>query len=222
MADQMRCLGFDFTEEGSFERFLEHYWEQKTVLDLTAGLYLRLDAGAGIQCVLSMDRDTQEVLDWDMHFASPLRSGCCLDGELSLDPAGQSGTLRVLMDPGGEELPLTASVPLLASWEDRDIGAPGLIQVAAYAERISLLGDAESFHGDPEDNTARFTGTVTAAERLTNPWSRKDFLHLTVSCRGFSLDVLADAEELPRLPARGTLITADAVLTAQVESGVTE
>jgi len=221
MADQMTCLGFTFNSEEDLQRFFSDHWEKKAVIDMARGVYLRLDVAEGIQCWLSVDPENHEVLDWDMHYAHAVQQGCCFDADLGMDEAGQSGYIRVLLKPGtDDELPLTVAAPALAYWPDREPGSPGLVSPAFYALNVDASDGIECLTADPDDDHAVLCGRVATAERCRNAWSGKDFWHLTVSCRGMTLDLLCAEEAFAQIPSTGTMLRAECTVTALCESGI--
>ena len=220
MADQLRCLGFDFSEPGSLEAFFEKHWAGKAVIDMAEGVYLRLTCGRQIVCILSVDPETQEVLDWDMHFMDGEAVGCSFVEDLALDEAGQSGTLRLCLDPAGVELPVIVSAPMLAPWSDREPGSPGLARLAAYAEELTLPEEiAEDLTVDEEACAMELRAHVVSAERFLCPDTGRRPWLLRVTCRGVALPLLCAEEQLTRLPSAGQAVSARCVMTALVESG---
>ena len=221
MAEQLQCLGFDFDAPEKLERFFADHWERKRLVDLADGVYLRLDVTDAVSCWLSVDPETQALLDWDMHCASGVLLPCAFAERLSCDERGQSGLLRLTLDPGGEETDVTVACPALALWPEREGGAPGLVSLALYAESVSPAeNDIESLTADPEDNTAAVTGRVLSAERCRNPWSGQDFWHVGLGCRGLTLDLYCAEEAFAGLPEAGILLSCRVFLTGLCEAGV--
>ena len=218
MADQMRCMGFDFSQPGSLERFFDAKWPDKTLLDMACGVYLRMDVQPDMACWLSVDPETHEVLDWEMHYDSGRTIGCSFERDVSLDDAGQSGNIAVQLLPGEADIPLTVSVPCLAGWEDREAGSPGLLQPTAYALQLRQAEETEEdrLQSDADDNTATLTGMVEHVQKLTNAYSGLCFGRMTVNCGAVCLGVLCEPEVLPEV---GKRIVAACVLTATVQSG---
>jgi hypothetical protein len=62
--------------------------------------------------------------------------------------------------------------------------------------------------GDEPAPDALLHGRVVRAERLTNPETGVAFAHLVVKTLGGEIDVVADPEELPELPAEGSIVRA--------------
>lgn len=221
MADQLSALGF---ESEQMEAFFAARWKDKQVLDMENGLYVRLDASESIACYLSVSRDTQQLLDWDAHCLIGTRLPCAFDADLLLDQAGQSGLIRVLLSPAERDIPLVVSAPVLGAWDDREPGAPGLIQPAFCAERI-MPADAEAdplLASSDTDNVSDIRGEVRDIESCVNPFTGRSFWHITLLCLGNLLDVFCEEALLPATLARGGMAQARCVVTALVEPGVTQ
>ena len=142
MTDQLRCIGFDFDSNEKLERFFDAHWQSKTLVDMADGIYLRMDVKPGIACWMSVDPESRQLLDWDMHIDSGRRLPCAFGEQLTADEQGQSGLVSLTLDPAGEELTLTASCPALALWPERECGAPGLVSLALYAGEWQSMADA--------------------------------------------------------------------------------
>lgn len=221
MADQMTDLGFRFDEPDALDRYFAAHWDSKQLIDLDGAVYLRMLTEPGIQCWLSVDPEDQSLLDWDTHFAAQHQTGVAFDADLSLDAAGQSGNIRMLLHPGEQEQPIVAAVPALAYWQDREPGSPGLAQFACYAEALTVLPlGEEALLTSTDAPAALLTGHVLACQSLVNAYSRKPFWHVVLSCCGITLDLLLSDELLPTPLPAGTLIQSQVCITALVESGV--
>lgn len=219
MADQMSCMGFDSSKMSAF---FDWAWPRRQVVDMEDGLYVKLNAGSAIECWVSISREEQEMLDWEVHFASDLRQGCAFDTDVALDGDCQSGLIRVLLHPGEDrETPITVSAPMLAAWADREPGAPGLLQLAFYAEEVRAGGEI-GLCGAADENTAALCGVVTHSERCLNPHTGKGYWHIVLNVDDMPVDLLADAAAFETLPEEGTVLSARCVVTAAAESGVTE
>lgn len=219
MAEQLQCLGFDFDTPERLERFFADHWDKKTLVDLTDGVYVRMDVGPALACWLSVDAETQALLDWDIHADDGSRLPCAFAEQLPGDELGQSGLIRVTLDPGGAELPVTAACPVLAMWPEREEGAPGLVSLAFYAESLTDCG-ADRLTADPEDNMAVLSGAVLAAETCRNPWSSLYYRHITLSCLGQTLALYCPEDMLSELPAAGSRVSARCFVTCLAEAGV--
>ncbi len=219
MANQFSSLGFD---PAQMEAFFSAAWPLRQELDLEGGFYVRLDAGSGVSCCLSVHRDTQALLDWDAHFASERRCPCAFERDVLTDEQGQSGLIRVVLHPGGDEIPVVASVPLLAAWNEREEGAPGLIQLACCAEEVEILsGDAaDFFRTGGTDNTAWVQGHAVSWEKCVNKATGHAFWHIALDVDGCEMDLLCEESLLQEPPAPGALLQAQCVVTAAVEPGI--
>ncbi len=219
MANQLSSLGFD---PAQMEAFFTAAWPRRQVLDLEGGLYVRLDAGSGVSCCLCIHRDTQALLDWDAHFTSPLRCPCAFEEDMLTDEQGQSGLIRVVLHPGGDEIPVVASVPLLAAWSEREEGAPGLIQLACCAEEVEALSSdaADFFRASDTDNTAQVQGHAVSWEKCVNRATGRFFWHIVLDVSGCEMDLLCEESLLLAPPAPGTILRVQCVVTAAVEPGI--
>lgn len=201
MADQLQCLGFDFDSPEKLEQFFARHWDKKTLVDMTGGVYLRMDVTPMISCWLSVDPEDQSLLDWDVHCDAGSRLPCAFVEQLACDDREQSGLIRLTLDPGGEETDIIVACPALALWPERESGSPGLVSLALYAENVSLADSPEeSLIAKVEDNLASLTGTVIRAERCRNSWSDLDFWHVVISCRGLEFDLFCAGDALNSLP----------------------
>ena len=221
MADQLSCVGFD---PANMDAFYDWAWKNKRVTDMEDGLYVLLGAGEHVGCWLSVDRETQDILDWDVHYASRLRQDCAFVRDVELDAHGQSGIICVALHPGQErETLVNLSVPVLAPWAEREEGSPGLLQTACYAEWVEEAPETTvtSLRAEEDENVADMVCVVQKGERCRNPQSGRSFWHMVVECEGLDMDLLAEEAAFDALPVPGTVLRARVCLTADVEAGVT-
>ncbi len=218
MANQFEALGFRADED--FPALLERTPGAQRLVDMEQGLYLCWAPGSGIEAWLSLARETGEVLDWEVHLVTDTRCGCAFDRDVMTDPAGQSGLVRLLLRPEEGDIPVVASVPVLAGWAEREAGAPGLAQLCCHASDMAPAGDApDALMGEEGDSRITLTGTVTACETLRNPCTGRLFRRLTVESCGVSLDVTC-AGGADEWAYAGGRVRVSGPLTAAVEPGV--
>lgn len=217
MANQFTDLGIDWSP--AFMEALRQQ-EEKRLVDMEHGVYLCCGGmGEDVEAWFSMSRETAEVLDWDLHFRSPQRVGCAFHKDIALDAAGQSGIIQVLLHPGEEnEKELAVVVPVLATWPEREEGAPGLVQLALYAETLSSGGGDVITSLDGTGLTLA-CGTVKAAELRSNRLGG-DFWHVMLEAEGVLVDVLLERAMFYAAPRPGQGMEVRGKVTAAVEPGV--
>ena len=212
------------------------------------GRYVCWSPGAGAQLWVAVDEDGQPTRV-DPHFAGRGRAHVALERSYDYDgSAPPAGGVFCWVNPGGEEETKAGlDLPAYARFYDMacDLDGNALVQIAAFChggEAFASDADYLDAQARAEDNlrfgvesfipiglfdregrlppaTARLSGRVLEAERLTNPATGRPFWAALVKTFGMTVDVVADAEQMEGEPSAGGVVAGSFWLSALPADG---
>lgn len=234
MANHMTAVGFPVANDGDFEHYAAITQFNGQLLETAVVNYRRLLVGAGVE--LWLEEDSQgNPKQLNPHFYGPSRMKLRIVGR-SLTPRGDTANkaFEAWADPEGDHgsepgaFPLVFDSPDFHLYDSMELPAIEEVQLAAFAEKISVYANETEMRADAESLPyavqsfvplhhfvspgnqsiayAQISGQVVDSKIIENQKTPDSFCWAQLQTYCGEVDVVVDPTLLERVPVAGDIV----------------